>query len=377
MKKALLLLCIGISVLSNAQLTQESIEIEGLTRTYYRYLPTGYTSSENLPVVVVLHGLGDVASNMANAGFNTIADTARFIPVYLQGEPNSFSQNSWNNGTLLASTTNDVLFISEVIDKLEDSLDVDLSRVYCTGFSMGSIMSYKVASELSDRIAAIACFAGTMSDEEISAATPVHAVPRLHVHGTADATVPYDGSPLPSLSLVDATMTKNKALNGWAGDSTIYNLTDNVSDGITIEKIVYNCTTPLEHWKMTGADHIWPYQPANDTSAIFIAWYWFSQHQHANPSTADIATEISPAKIQVSPNPIQDQMIISLGISQSGYAQVDILDMLGRQIDNVVSGPLGEGNYQFKYNSAKLPKGVYFIKVSQGDAVKTQKLLKQ
>ena len=51
-------------------------------------------------------------------------------------------------------------------------------------------MCYRLASELSDRIAAIAPVAGTMIGPEIRARRPV---PVLHFHGTKDTFVPFDG----------------------------------------------------------------------------------------------------------------------------------------------------------------------------------------
>ena len=361
----------------SAQQTYETIDVEGSTREYYRYLPSGYTPGEIMPVVVVLHGIGDNALNMSNVGFNQIADTARFIPVYLQGEMNMWSQTSWNNGTLLASNANDVLFISKVIDELEDSIDVDLSRVYVTGFSMGSIMTYRAASQLSDRIAAIACFAGTMSDSDLNASGQLYPVPTLHCHGTADTQVPYDGTPLPSLSLVPATMDKNKTLNGWAGDSTVTSLPDNASDGVTVDKIVYNCTTPLELWRMNNADHIWMYQPVNDTSNIYVAWYFFLDKQHPNPSTASIETIEQDITLKVFPNPANDQISIRVDLNTSENVEINLIDVVGSQVDNVYKGNMQAGANIVEYEISNLPSGIYFLQLKGAASTKTMKLIKK
>lgn len=366
-----------ITLTSNAQLTSETIDVAGVQRSFYQYLPTGFNSSEVLPVVVVLHGIGDNAQNMSGVGFNQIADTARFIPVYLQGEQNGFSQNSWNNGTWLGSSANDILFISSVIDRLEDSIDVDLSRVYITGFSMGGIMSYTACSQLSDRIAAMASFSGTMSQQEISASGQSFPVPTMHVHGTADTQVPYDGNPLPSLSLVNETMDKNKSLNNWGGDSTIYLLPDNVADGITFEKIVYNTTTELELWKMIDADHIWPYQPANDTSAIYAAWYFFRDKVHPNPSTSSLNEEFKTFDLQIYPNPVEDQLHLKFGMQSAAHVMIDVINLLGEREMLLFEGELAEGIQMLTFSTDELASGMYLIRFEMNQSYQTIRFVKE
>ena len=73
----LLLICSLNTVL--AQQSNHSVTIGTVNRTFIKYLPTGFNpSTESLPVVFCLHGLGDNAQNMSGIGLNIIADTARF-----------------------------------------------------------------------------------------------------------------------------------------------------------------------------------------------------------------------------------------------------------------------------------------------------------
>jgi polyhydroxybutyrate depolymerase len=55
--------------------------------------------------------------------------------------------------------------------------------------SNGGMMSYRLASELSDRIAAAAPVAGTIAIEE---SKPKRPVPIIHFHGTKDTFVPFE-----------------------------------------------------------------------------------------------------------------------------------------------------------------------------------------
>ena len=83
----------------------------------------------------------------------------------------------------------DVAFIGKLLDDLGTVVKVDEKRVYACGMSNGAMMCYRLAAELSDRIAAIAPVAGTIAIEE---SKPKRPVPVIHFHGTKDTFVPFE-----------------------------------------------------------------------------------------------------------------------------------------------------------------------------------------
>jgi len=301
-------------IFSNYGISQQSyntIDINGVSREYYQYLPTAYDpQTESLPVLFTLHGIGGTALATSGYGLNGIADNERFIPVYLQGMTNGWGQTSWNNGTLLESNAEDLAFISNLLDSLnaDPAVNIDMSRVYMTGISMGSIMTYNACRYMSDRIAAVVCHIGTMSTEDMNNFNPAYPVPTLHKHGTNDQTVPYDTNPLPSLSLVPETIEQLKITNGWQGDSTVTAIPDLASDGITVDKIVYNTTTPLELWRMNDAGHVLLFMPSNDTNSTDVTWEFLKQHTHPNPSTAS-QTAHEKIEFDLYPNPTSSELV--------------------------------------------------------------------
>ena len=60
----------------------------------------------------------------------------------------------------MQKNVDDVAFIKALLDDLAQFVQVDDRRVYATGISNGAIMAYRLTSELSERIAAIAPAAG-------------------------------------------------------------------------------------------------------------------------------------------------------------------------------------------------------------------------
>jgi polyhydroxybutyrate depolymerase len=84
----------------------------------------------------------------------------------------------------------DVAFIDALLDGLGRAYPVDAGRVYATGMSNGAMMAYRLAAELSARIAAIAPVSGTVTAE---IGQPQRPVSVLHFHGTRDEFIPFTG----------------------------------------------------------------------------------------------------------------------------------------------------------------------------------------
>ncbi|MBL8713117.1 MAG: dienelactone hydrolase family protein [Alphaproteobacteria bacterium] len=165
-------------------------------RPFIVHLPQG-GAKENLPVVLVLHGGGGNAENMrAMTGMNDVADGQGFIAVYPEGygSPVMDRIRTWNAGDCCGpaakKNSDDVGYIGAVIDALIAQYKIDASRIYATGHSNGAMMSYRLACEMSDRIAAIAPNAGQRPMVDCKFKRPV---PVLHMHGTQDPCALYDG----------------------------------------------------------------------------------------------------------------------------------------------------------------------------------------
>lgn len=344
-----------ISIGANGQQSYETIDINGVSREYYLYLPSGYDpQSESLPILFMLHGIGGTAQATSGYGLNTLANNERFIPVYLQGMNNGWGQSSWNNGTLLESNAEDLAFISNLLDSINanPAINIDLSRVYMSGISMGSIMTYNACRYMSDRIAAVVCHIGTMSTEDMNNFNPAYPVPTLHKHGTNDQTVPYDSNPLPSLSLVPETIEQLKTTNGWQGDSTVTTIPDLASDGITVDKIVYNCTTPLELWRMNNAEHVLLFMPTNDTNSTEVTWEFLKQHTHPNPSTAN-QTEFEKIDLDLYPNPTKSALIF---VNFDEFSTFSIYSITGELIQKDL-----EASYTIDVSD--LENGIYILQL--------------
>ncbi len=356
-----------IAACTFGQLTSETMSVNGVVRNYQQYLPTGFDPANESPsLLIILHGLGGNSSQMVGAGFNLIADTARVVAIYPQGKPNQFGQNAWNNGTLAASNVDDIGFMNQLIDSAIVHYNVNPARVYFTGFSMGSIMSYHMACELNNRVAAIGCMAGTMATSDIQNCVPTYATPVIHLHGTADGTVPYDSNPLPSLSLVPETVSFWRNVHGCASTADSTRLPDVANDNITIDRFVYDNCNPngsVELWRFNGADHVYLFQPLNDITEGLEVWKFLTKWQHSNPTSVGIP-EKSDWTSNVYPNPGTGMFAVEV----SKQVEFVLTDALGSEI--------ARGSFSLGKNELNLEahhSGIYFLHL--GD--RTLRVIKQ
>jgi polyhydroxybutyrate depolymerase len=172
---------------------------DGETRTYRIHLPPSYYENSNkVPLVLGLHGGGGSSEQFqTQTELDDKADAEDFVIVYPDGlvNPNA-NVKTWNAGKCCgqnASTlnTDDVGFISSLIDKMINDYRINAKLVYATGHSNGAMMCYKLANELSDKIAAIAPNAGNFQMKSDYA--PARNVPVLQIISKLDQNVKYNG----------------------------------------------------------------------------------------------------------------------------------------------------------------------------------------
>jgi polyhydroxybutyrate depolymerase len=164
------------------------INVGGHDRSYRLYRPAGVPASA--PLVVMLHGFSGSAAQAERAyGWDGLADSAKFVVAY----PDGLSR-AWNVdgegccGRPGREGVDDVAFISAAVADIIKNVSVNAARVYATGISNGGIMSYTLACN-TGVFAAIGPDAATQLDPCRSP----HPTSVMHIHGTADPLVPYQG----------------------------------------------------------------------------------------------------------------------------------------------------------------------------------------
>lgn len=195
--------------------TESSIQSGGLERTFRVHVPPGSAMDAGFPLVLVFHGGGGSGEQieLRSSRFSELADEEGFVAVYPDG---TGTLKTWNGGgccgAAVREDVDDVGFVRDLLDHLEESLCIDSSKVFATGMSNGGILSHRLACELSDRIAAIAPVAGTNMTDVCTPSSPVSV---LQIHGSEDGHVPYEGGEGCGLAGVPFTSVPD-TMEGWA-----------------------------------------------------------------------------------------------------------------------------------------------------------------
>ncbi|MBI2808971.1 MAG: prolyl oligopeptidase family serine peptidase [Planctomycetes bacterium] len=171
------------------------LTVDKVKRRHWIHVPPTYDAKKPYPVVLALHGaMMDGKLMEAFTGLSKSADAHGFIVVYPNGTGPGGLLLTWNAGQFPGEKNNksdDVKYLGKVLDDVEGVFKVDKKRVYVTGLSNGAMMSYRLASEISERFAAIAPVAGTLALDKFA---PKRAVPIIHFHGTNDTLVPFQSA---------------------------------------------------------------------------------------------------------------------------------------------------------------------------------------
>ena len=358
-----LLLLVGGTFSSFSQQTiNASITHDGIQRDYILYIPELYDGSTAVPLVFNFHGYGsNAAQQMFYGDFRDIADTEGFLLVHPEGTT-FIGDQFWNVGFPgLSSNIDDVGFTEALIDELATLYAIDLDRVYATGMSNGGFMSFLLACQLSEKIAAVASVTGSMTQDTFDDCNAQHPTPVLQIHGTDDGVVLYNGNNL-SIPIADV-ISYWVDFNNCETTPTTTTLPDvDVSDGSTIEHSVYEdgdngITT--EHMKVIGGGHTWPGSVINtagtnqDIDASMEIWLFFSRFDINGPLSTD---DFEKNQVTIYPNPTQSKINLSLKYAKEVHYK--LFSPLGKQL---ITGTITSGNEEI--DISHLPSNIYFLKV--------------
>ncbi|GAA4032931.1 hypothetical protein GCM10022409_16540 [Hymenobacter glaciei] len=382
-----LLLVVAPATLRAQTTIIRTMQAGGLVREYRLYVPAIYTRTTGaVPLLLNLHGYTSNNQEQENYGdFRPIADTANFLVVHPNGTVDGNGYRFWNTFGPRGTGVDDVAFISTLLDTLARRYRVDLNRVYSTGMSNGGFMSYELACQLGNRVAAIASVTGSMTASRLAGCTSGRPVPVLEIHGTADFTVPYTGGSVVQFVAIPTLLDSWVQRNGCNPTPTITPVPNiNTADGSTAERSVWaggRNGSVVEHFRIIGGGHTWPgtaYPNGvtnQDISASREAWRFLRRYRLATllPTRGAVQPPAAP-QLLVLPNPATDLLQLDAGQRLAPDA-LTVRDALGRRLAAPAQAT-PDGRLQLA--TAGWPAGLYQLAVAlPSGQVLRQKLLKQ
>lgn len=289
--------------------TEVTVRSGGRDRTYVRYVPEGLAARQPAPLIVDFPAYSPASLEESFSGFTkpdkagrVKADGVGAVVVTPEPVNGAGALLTWNYvGT--TGWTDDQLFVTDLLDHVEDTACIDPDRVLATGFAVGAVFASITACEQAERFAALATVSGLYSP---AGCNPTKALPVLSFHGTGDRFIPFDGSvgsgaaglglsPETTSGLIFMASRKGARASSaaWADhDGCRMNAEDEpVADGVTRE-IWSGCdsASTVELYVIDGGEHTWPGSNgmvalegllgpvSDDIVATDVIWDFFDAH---------------------------------------------------------------------------------------------------
>lgn len=258
----------------------------GIERSYLVTTPSEV--DEPVPLVVVLHGgFGSAEQARKAYGWDELAVTEGFVVAYPDGLDRAWNAGADCCGTPGRDDIDDVAFIESVVAAISGDVEIDPARVFVTGMSNGAMMSYRLACD-TDLFAAVAPVAGTLLGEcESPEPTSV-----LHIHGLADDSVRYDGTPGTGVVAIDGEPIES-LVRSWREVDGCPEPT--ITEAPPVTTSTANCgSRDVTLLTIDGAGHQWPGstrsraqerlgadEPSDALDATAVIWRFFEGHAKA------------------------------------------------------------------------------------------------
>jgi polyhydroxybutyrate depolymerase len=225
-----------------------------------------------MPLVMMLHAYG--VTGELEEWFFRLEPWARahgFLYVTPTGTTNGQGRTYWNATDACCAPQlatggvpepDDETYLLGLLDEIATKLRVDPRRVYLVGHSNGAFMAHRLACRHADRFAAVVSVAGaTYADPKRCPATSPVAL--LQIHGTADATIAYEGGAYYGLPYPGARVTAERwaSIDGCAADATAGSPLDLDAglDGPETRVLRWGACrahTGVELWTIVGGSHV-------------------------------------------------------------------------------------------------------------------------
>lgn len=204
--------------------------IGGFKRTWEEYIPSGYNGEKEVPLVISLHG-GSKYTLSYRSSWVKVGEREGFIVVFGHSlEEGKIRWNAWREFSREDGFPDDVEYLDEIISRVLNDYNIDRSRIYIHGQSVGDKMASTYVFERSSLFAAAACLSGPMGAScfvnwagEIIYG-PRERIPVIRRHGTEDLDIPLQFNRIDIKREPGSEITEKHRRDKMTGHQVINNL---------------------------------------------------------------------------------------------------------------------------------------------------------
>ena len=248
-------------------------------------VPGDFDADRQYPLLLVLHGYS--ANGFLQQGYFRLGDAADardLLVLAPDGKTDGSGAQFWNADPSCCdfggTGVDDVAYLGGLLDDVMATWPVDPARVMVLGHSNGGFMAYRLACDRADIVTAIAGLAGHAASDGV-ACDPTRAVHVLHVHGTADETVPYEsgvfgGRASPGAVASVAAWAGHNVCTGAPAAMGTKDLDASLPGAESMVRATGGCSTSgaADLWTIVGGTHI----PSLSAAFPDEVMAWFAAH---------------------------------------------------------------------------------------------------
>ena len=188
---------------------RKTMEVDGYTREWYEYVPASVKANPDkaVPLVVAMHGRGGSGQEfVGRSGWIHVAEERNFIVVFptsgiTKNNNKGMPITVWNTANDNNIMLDDLKYLELLVGNIKANHSIDSGRVYATGQSMGSMMSYNISLYLPNLFTATGSTSGMiLPDLGIKYNDPnivtSYYIPYMVMIGDKDAYVNSQSDPL-------------------------------------------------------------------------------------------------------------------------------------------------------------------------------------
>ena len=217
----ILLLSLPLSAQHIELMSRDTLEWDGLERTYEIYMPESMADADDIPMIVALHDfVGNARTFATMTDLNSLGDEMGALVLYPEVVDYGWNIGLSEAGFGFREPIDDMGFLLALLDEMVESHNVDAERIYLTGYARGGLFAYHLACQVPERFASVVIVSALMFDyypsqcgDDVSAP-----VDMLIVGGSDDQFFPYGGRRVTIREPHLDTMTMPDTMRFW-GDT--------------------------------------------------------------------------------------------------------------------------------------------------------------